>query len=172
LTKYYVAFDFENARVGLALASENSQDRCASDQPMDINNHQEFTPVATEMVATKSPTPQTVPIVESPTISPGPEAKNSGENFEFADLESSNRAGIFKAVNGNQDSDRIAMFVGFGIGMFAIALLMWRVRKVRRQRAVDAIVRHAEANSPYSDTSSYKDESFVEIDLRTLHRMN
>lgn len=137
---------------------------------MDINNHQEFTPVATEMVATKSPTPPTVAIVESPTISPEPTSKNSGANFEFADLESSNRAGIFKAVNGN--ADRIAMFVGFGIGMFAIALLMWRVRKVRRQRAVDAIVRHAEANSPYSDTSSYKDESFVEIDLRTLHRMN
>ncbi len=68
--------------------------------------------------------------------------------------------------------DRIAVVVGFGIGMFAIALLLWRARKARRQRSIDEIIRHAEANSPYSDIAGFKDESFVEIDLSTLHRMN
>ena len=172
LNKYYVAFDFENARVGLALATEDAADRCEADQPMDISNQQESTSGGTEIVATSVPSAETpssgvMPPAESTTGS-----QESGNNFDFVDVESMANPGISRSGKGNKGADRIATVVGFGIGIFAIALLLWRFRKARRQRSIDEIIRHAEANSPYSDIAGFKDESFVEIDLRTLHRMN
>ena len=168
LNKYYVAFDFENARVGLALATEDAADRCEADQPMDIGKQQDSTAGDTEIVVTSAPSKETaapdiIPPFESTTGNP-----ESGDSF----VESINSAAISQSGNGNQSADRIAMVAGFGIGMFAMALLLWRVRKARRQRSINEIIRHAEANSPYSDMGGFKDESFVEIDLRTLHRMN
>ena len=38
LNKYYSAFDFENQKLGLALAAENAQDRCDSDLSMDVTH--------------------------------------------------------------------------------------------------------------------------------------
>jgi len=38
LNKYYTAFDFENQKLGLALAAENADDRCDRDLDMDVNN--------------------------------------------------------------------------------------------------------------------------------------
>jgi hypothetical protein len=37
LNKYYAAFDFENQRIGLALAADNAKDTCEADMEIDIN---------------------------------------------------------------------------------------------------------------------------------------
>jgi hypothetical protein len=38
LNKYYTAFDFENQKLGLALAAESADDRCERDLDMDVTN--------------------------------------------------------------------------------------------------------------------------------------
>lgn len=38
LNKYYTAFDFENQKLGLALAAESADDRCDKDIGMDVNH--------------------------------------------------------------------------------------------------------------------------------------
>lgn len=110
---------------------------------MDIRNHEEFTTVLDSM-ATKHPAIE--------------------ESFDFEDVVHS---------IANEGADPIALLLGFGIGLLAVAFFLWRYRKAQRQqRNVEELLRLAEANSPYSDNASHKEDSFVEIDLRTLHRMN
>lgn len=198
MTKYYAAFDFQNQRVGLALATENSQDTCHVDQSLDIANHQGLFKGSTGLGSVhgnhwQNQSQATVVNEEDevgdsgPTSAPTPTFPTPDTNdkdFDYGDVASEANgptSTTSKAVAAAESADPVAMLMGFGIGFVAIALLLWRRRRVNRQRRIEAIIRHAEANSPYRDDDEmppvqhYTDvdrEAFVEIDLQTLHRMN
>lgn len=161
--------------MGLALSAKNSQDRCETDEPMDIINHEKFASFDPK------PTPPVAPPTKAPTIVPAKEPKEDAkpsdvtsqeDSFDFADVDPASNSS--KPIVGNQDADPIALLVGFGVGMVAISMLLWRRHRLQRHRRIEAIIRHAEENSPYTDATNFNDEtqSFVEIDLQTLHRMN
>lgn len=200
MNKYYAAFDFENKRVGLALAVEDSDDTCHADQNLDLSNHQQEEIVETTGAPSTFPTQAPVETA-SPTLAP------KEETFDFSGVPQdeindetqastpvaapsptqsnlSNNNSIRKSNVDTSSADPIALLLGFGVGFVAIALLLFRRRQIRQKQRIDAILRHAEANSPYRDNdnnNSYSDdqqqhqqhrETFVEIDLQTLHRMN
>lgn len=194
LNKYYAAFDYERKRVGLALAAWNSQDVCEEDLSLDISNHQEMFEGSAENKETQAP------VIGEPSPTPAPvgippsqighdeafdftevenESEESDEDFYLMDdAIASNEKSPFSAISTpQQKQDSVGLIVGFMVGIVAISLLLWRRRRVQQQRRIEAIIRHAEMNSPYRDnvedvTPQDNPELFVEIDLETLHRMN
>jgi hypothetical protein len=194
LNKYYVAFDFENTRVGLAVAAETAEDRCDADWPMDISNpNLEATPSPTmsPTYPTKSPAYPTM----SPTYTP---RKSGNDTYDFTEVtdkrlpkdetpgatssassatttESSNTLSAPPSSSSSSltSANAIVGFLALGIGLLTSSLVLWRRKRRARQLRLEAIVRHAEANSPYLDKGSYSDDDgFVEIDLNKLHEMN
>lgn len=176
LNKYYVAFDFENARVGLAVAAENAEDRCDADWPMDISNPD----LEATMSPTKAPT-------RSPTMVPTRTPRLSGNvTYDFTgvkvtpkdELVSTPTVSSSSMSTSSQSSalasvNAIVGFLGLGIGLLTLSFVLWRRQRRERQNRLEAIVRYAEANSPYLDKQAYSDtEGFVEIDLKRLHQMN
>ena len=173
LNKYYVAFDFERARVGLAVAAEIADDRCDADWPMDISNP--------DLEATMSPT-------LSPTAAPTRTPRQpSNATYDFTEVKptpkdeaivttpsvSSSSLSAASPSSGLSSVNAILGFTGLGIGFLTMSLVLWRRKRRERQSRIEEIVRHAEANSPYLDKGSYSDnDEFVEIDLNRLHQMN
>ena len=165
LNKYYVAFDFENARVGLAVAAETAEDRCEADWPLDISNPDLEATLSPTLAPTRhnvtydfagvKPTYKDEAIVSTPTT----ESSSS--------MSTSSQSSSLDSVN------VIVGFLALGIGCLTLSLVLWRRRRRARQQRLEEIIRHAEANSPYLDKDPYSDENgFVEIDLNKLHAMN
>jgi hypothetical protein len=88
LNKYYATFDFHNKRVGIALAVEDSQDRCDADLDLDISHvhDSQGNKVNVEdsgeqptsiLVAASVPAPIPAPVPAPAVASPSPDLINA-----------------------------------------------------------------------------------------------
>lgn len=195
MNKYYAAFDFDKKRVGFALAAQTSQDICAQDLPLDISafashNDENTAPVASptrapQDVAVPTEEPVTEDDEEDPVPAPtrAPVAAAPVEipldviptpDFDFQELPPSETASGINRVQESFFKDNAMVVIGLGVAFLIVGIVLWRRKETQRQRQIDAIIRHAEANSPYRDSEDAESggSDFVEIDLKTLQNMN
>lgn len=213
LNKYYTAFDFEQMRVGFALAAEHSSDRCPEDEYLDISNLQVETDNGDAMEqddettndidngendsdssntedenshAGGGTTIDDVDDTETLFVSPTSAPSAAPEAFDFTEVppvtieetESITNNGSLSPTASGSALNMTGFLVGMSLALVGAVLFVWRRRHVRHQRQLDAIIRHAHANSPYRDNEKDmengdgENDLFVEIDLQTLHRMN
>jgi hypothetical protein len=146
LTKYYTAFDFYNKRVGFALASASTVDKCDTDMGLDIAFNNGFD--------------VDVPILE-PDFVLDDDTKSSVMSVDNSTEHHSRDSGL-KKFGFTSFSFMVIMFLIVGY------VTRRRARLRKEARFLDMIRESEEGDLVEIE---FKDEPYM-IDTATLHRMN
>jgi len=131
MDRYFAAFDFENNRIGLAVAAANaSGSYCEEDWPLDIE-YEEGIPVPESVPTTSSPTPIPTASKVAPTTVPPPKM---GGDVAPSTPSVLGAAAAAAASPGGRQSFGIAIVFAFGVLIMVFAITSRR-RRLRYRRA-------------------------------------